>query len=284
MLAGDRRSAALRRARSAPRPRRSPDGAASVGVDGRCVGERDHRPRSAADVATSRSFRASPSARCGSPSSGRRAASRSPRSASRELVVGRAAAQQRAQVVAARGEEAGVELALGREPRARAVAAERLRHRRDHADLAAAVAVAPALGDLAAVVRVDRLERQLGADRARRSRARARRRPCASRWCAPTSMYSMKRRMWPVPRKWRAIGTTLASFTPRLTTMLILTGASPAAAAASMPSSTFATGKSTSFICRNVASSSESRLTVMRFRPAALQRRAPCARAASRWS
>ena len=25
---------------------------------------------------------------------------------------------------------------------------------------------------------------------------------------APTSMYSMKRRMWPVPRKWRASSTT----------------------------------------------------------------------------
>ena len=50
--------------------------------------------------------------------------------------------------------------------------------------------------------------------------------------------------------------------------MLILTGPRPAAAAASMPSITLATGKSASFIARNVASSSESRLTVTRSRPA----------------
>ena len=64
----------------------------------------------------------------------------------------------------------------------------------------------------------------------------------------PTSMYSMKRTMWPVPRKRAAIATMSPSLTPRFTTMLILIGASPAAAAASMPSSTFATGKSASFI------------------------------------
>ena len=62
--------------------------------------------------------------------------------------------------------------------------------------------------------------------------------------------------------------------TPRFTTMLILTGARPAAAAASMPSSTLATGKSTSFIARKVASSSESRLTVTRVRPASARPRA----------
>ena len=56
--------------------------------------------------------------------------------------------------------------------------------------------------------------------------------------------------------------------------MLILIGARPAAAAASMPSSTRATGKSTSFIARKVASSSESRLTVTRFRPASRRLRA----------
>ena len=49
-----------------------------------------------------------------------------------------------------RGEEAGVELALGREPRARAAAAERLGHRGDHADLAGAVAVAEAARRLVA--------------------------------------------------------------------------------------------------------------------------------------
>ena len=61
---------------------------------------------------------------------------------------------------------------------------------------------------------------------------------------------------------------------PRFTTTLILIGASPAAAAASMPSSTLATGKSTSFIARNVASSSASRLTVTRVRPASTRLRA----------
>ena len=80
-------------------------------------------------------------------------------------------------------------------------------------------------------------------------------------------MYSMKRTMCPVPRKRRAMSSTWVSLTPRLTTMFTLIGASPAAAAASMPSSTFATGKSTSFMARNVASSSESRLTVMRSEP-----------------
>src|SRR5207248_2253280 len=57
------------------------------------------------------------------------------------------AAQQRAQIVALRREEARVEATVGGEPRARAVAAERLRHRRDDADLAAAVSIAPALRD-----------------------------------------------------------------------------------------------------------------------------------------
>ena len=81
-----------------------------------------------------------------------------------QLLVGRAAADERAQVVPLRREEAGVEAALGRDPRARAVAAERLRDGGDDADLAAAVAVAPAPGDLAAVVLLGRLERELGVD------------------------------------------------------------------------------------------------------------------------
>ena len=50
--------------------------------------------------------------------------------------------------------------------------------------------------------------------------------------------------------------------------MLTLTGASPASMAASMPSRTFATGKSMPFIAPNTASSSESRLTVTRRSPA----------------
>src|SRR2546428_2714184 len=69
----------------------------------------------------------------------------------------------------------------------------------------------------------------------------------------------------------------LDSFTPRLVTMLILIGARPAPCAASIPARTFATGKSTSFIARKVASSSESRLTVIRLRPAAARAFAFCA-------
>src|SRR5262249_62202298 len=82
----------------------------------------------------------------------------------RDVLVARAGADQGAQIVAAHREEAGVELSLGRDPRAGAVAAERLRHGRDDPDLAPAVLVAPALGDLASIIRLDRLDRELGAD------------------------------------------------------------------------------------------------------------------------
>src|SRR5687767_9102290 len=60
-----------------------------------------------------------------------------------QLLVRGAAADERPQVVAAQAEEAGVEAAFGRDPRARAVAAEGLRHRGDQPDLACAVHVAP---------------------------------------------------------------------------------------------------------------------------------------------
>src|SRR3954471_19418636 len=83
-----------------------------------------------------------------------------------DLVVRSAAAQQRLQVVSRLGEEAGIERALGRQAHARAGGAERLRHRGDDADLPAAVDVAPALGDFAGVVRVDRLELPALADAA----------------------------------------------------------------------------------------------------------------------
>ena len=86
---------------------------------------------------------------------------------------------------------------------------------------------------------------------------------------APTSMYSMNRKTTPVPRKWRAIGRISCSLVPRLTTMFTLMGPSPAARAASMPRRTSATGKSTSFMERNTVSSSPSRLTVTRCKPAA---------------
>ena len=84
-------------------------------------------------------------------------------------------------------------------------------------------------------------------------------------------MYSMKRRTTALPycsRNQRAIGTISPSLTPRCTTILTFTGAKPAASAASMPASTSATGKSASFMRRKMVSSSASRLTVMRLRPA----------------
>src|SRR5207245_374219 len=82
-----------------------------------------------------------------------------------DLVVGGAVADERAQIGAARREQARVERAVGGQPRARAVGAERLRDRRDDADLAATVLVAVTVGDLTAVVLVDRLERHLAVDR-----------------------------------------------------------------------------------------------------------------------
>src|SRR5450759_2411515 len=91
---------------------------------------------------------------------------------------------------------------------------------------------------------------------------------------APQSMNSMKRRTWPESLNRRAIGRIECSFTPRFTTMLIFTGARPAASAASMPASTLATGKSASFMAMKVGSSNASRLTVTRRRPASFSARA----------
>ena len=83
----------------------------------------------------------------------------------RDLVVACAATEERAEVMAICGKEAGVELALGREANARARATEGLRDRGDDSDLAGAVAVAVAARDLATVIRLDRLERPLSSDR-----------------------------------------------------------------------------------------------------------------------
>ena len=66
--------------------------------------------------------------------------------------------------MAAVREEAQVQLALGRQARAAAVAAEGLRHAADHADLAAAVFVRPALGGLAGSRGFERAERKFGGD------------------------------------------------------------------------------------------------------------------------
>src|SRR6266498_3009997 len=79
--------------------------------------------------------------------------------------VGRIAADEWTEIVPLRREQARVQRAVCRQARTGALGAERLRHRRDHPDLAAAIAVAPALGDLARVVLLDRLERQLAVDR-----------------------------------------------------------------------------------------------------------------------
>ena len=187
-----------------------------------------------------------------------------------ELVVARVRAEDRAEVVAADGEEAGVELPVGREPRARAVAAERLRDRGDDADLARAVEVAVALRDLAAVRGLDRLERELGADRGDDlGGGHDIVHPPAVRRADVHELDEAHG----VARPAEAAGDVedRASFRPRLTTTLTFTGR-PASAAASIPASTRATGKSTSFIARNTSSSSESRLTVMRVSPASRER------------
>ena len=61
-------------------------------------------------------------------------------------------AQQCAQIVAFRREQAQVQLAFGGQADAAAIATERVSHAGDHADLAATVAIAPAFGGLARVV------------------------------------------------------------------------------------------------------------------------------------
>src|SRR6185312_2049350 len=66
------------------------------------------------------------------------------------------------QVAAVGGEQAGVELALGGKAGAGASAAERAGDGGDDADLAGAVEVAEAAGDLARVARGDRLQRPAG--------------------------------------------------------------------------------------------------------------------------
>ena len=81
-----------------------------------------------------------------------------------ELLVGRAAAERGAEIVAAGREEARVEAALRREARPRAGAAERLRDGGDHADLAGAVGVAEAARRRVGALGGDGLERPALAD------------------------------------------------------------------------------------------------------------------------
>ena len=189
-----------------------------------------------------------------------------------ELVVGRAA-RGRARAGRARECRRGrCRAAVGRDPRARAVAAERLRHGRDHADLARAVAVAPALRDLAAVVRIDRLERVDSASIARDDLGGGDDvvEPPAVR-VPDVHVLDEAERVAGVRGSGAPSSRIASSLTPRLTTAFTFTG-SPAAAAASIPSSTRCTGKSTSFIARKASSSSESRLTVTRSQPGVRER------------
>ena len=81
-----------------------------------------------------------------------------------DLVVGPPSRSSLEQVELVGGEQAGAELAVGGEAHPVAVAAERLGDRRDHADRAAAVEVAPAVGRRRAAGR-HLLERVHGVDR-----------------------------------------------------------------------------------------------------------------------
>src|SRR5690606_18058135 len=77
-----------------------------------------------------------------------------------KLGIRRTTAQQRAQVVPARREQAREQLAFDGEAGAGAGSAERLRDARNDADLARPVAVPPPFRYLTEIVRVDRLERK----------------------------------------------------------------------------------------------------------------------------
>src|SRR5690606_30271811 len=90
----------------------------------------------------------------------------------------------------------------------------------------------------------------------------------------PTSMYSMKRSRWPRSRANAASASMPASFTPFCTTQLSLSGAKPAAVAASIPASTSASSPRPPDSARNSAGSSVSRLTVTRRSPASRSARA----------
>ena len=180
-----------------------------------------------------------------------------------------AAAEQGAEVVAAAREQAGVELAVGREPGARAVAAERLRHRRDDADLAAAVLVAPALGDLAAVVAARPARAASSASIALDDLARpgttSSMPPAVRR--ADVHVLDEAHDVAGAAEVAREVDDVW-SLTPRWTTALTLSGLEPGLGGRLDALEHRATGKPTSFIARKTSSSSESRLTVTRRRPA----------------
>src|SRR5690606_21851162 len=81
-----------------------------------------------------------------------------------EVGVARPAAQRAAQVDAAGREETRIQRTVGGEPRAMTVAAERLADGRNEADLALAVVEGVTLRDLAAIIRVERVDGPAGVD------------------------------------------------------------------------------------------------------------------------
>ena len=233
------------------------------------------RARSSADVvhldAALAAAPAAPAARRAARSSGRRAAARCAPIAEAISRVAGAAAQQRAQVVAAAGEQAQVQLAFGRQARAVAVAAERLGHaarsrrsRRRRRDSASAAAVSP--GALASSGSSGECSARCAATTSADGSTSSMRQPLV----APTSMYSMKRSTTP-----------RAAEVARHRHDLVVVGAAlddhvdldrrrgPRARAASMPASTSADREVDVVHARGTrASSSASRLTVTRCRPA----------------
>ena len=136
----------------------------------------------------------------------------------------------RAQIRARRREQAGVEHAVGGQPRARAVAAERLRDGRDEPDLAGAVRIGVTLGDLAAIGRARLVRAASAAAIASRNSRDGTTSPGRQSLRLPTSMYSMKRTHDAGAAEMRARSSTCPSLTPRWMTALTLIGARPASA------------------------------------------------------
>ena len=136
--------------------------------------------------------------------------------------------RRRAAATSGRGplrEEAGVERSLGREPQAVAGRAERLRHRGDHADLARAVPIAPALGDFARVVRVERLQRKRFADAPHDFRRRHDVIHAPAVRAADIHVLDEAHDVAGAAEALAPSRTISPSLTPRFTTMLILIGA-----------------------------------------------------------
>src|SRR5579875_3711918 len=133
-----------------------------------------------------------------------------------QVVIAPAAAQDLPQVVLVDGEQAGAQLALGRQADPVAVPAEGLGHRGDDPDLTPAVEVAVAATVSAAGTTWSMVQP-----------------PEASR-----GMNSMNRGCTPFSLPKVAKSTASSSLRPRTVTTLSLTGSIPASRAASIPSST----------------------------------------------